>query len=32
VDAPGLTSPVLSRFDWKHLPRPVLPLDTEVPR
>jgi len=30
VDAPGLTSPVLSRFDWKHLPRPVLPLDIEV--
>jgi microcystin degradation protein MlrC len=30
VDAPGLTSPVLSRFDWTHLPRPVLPLDAEV--
>ncbi len=27
VDAPGLTSPVLTRFPWKHLPRPVLPLD-----
>jgi microcystin degradation protein MlrC len=27
VDAPGLTSPVLSRFAWKHLPRPVLPID-----
>ena len=27
VDAPGLTSPVLSRFPWKHLPRPVLPID-----
>jgi len=27
VDAPGLTSPMLSRFDWKHLPRPVLPID-----
>ena len=27
VDAPGLTSPVLSRFDWQHLPRPVLPID-----
>ncbi|HEX4262148.1 MAG TPA: M81 family metallopeptidase, partial [Acetobacteraceae bacterium] len=27
VDAPGLTSPVLARFDWQHLPRPVLPLD-----
>jgi microcystin degradation protein MlrC len=27
VDAPGLTSPVLSRFDWRHMPRPVLPID-----
>jgi microcystin degradation protein MlrC len=27
VDAPGLTSPILSRFHWKHLPRPVLPID-----
>jgi microcystin degradation protein MlrC len=27
VDAPGLTSPVLSRFSWRHLPRPVLPID-----
>jgi microcystin degradation protein MlrC len=27
VDAPGLTSPILSRFAWKHLPRPVLPID-----
>ena len=27
VDAPGLTSPVLSRFNWKHMPRPVLPID-----
>lgn len=27
VDAPGLTSPVLSRFDWKRLPRPVFPID-----
>ncbi|MCU0984412.1 MAG: M81 family metallopeptidase [Acetobacteraceae bacterium] len=30
VDAPGLTSPMLSRFTWKHLPRPVLPLDEGV--
>ena len=30
VDAPGLTSPILSRFDWTHLPRPVLPLDPET--
>ena len=27
VDAPGLTSPMLSRFPWKHMPRPVLPID-----
>jgi microcystin degradation protein MlrC len=27
VDAPGLTSPVLARFPWQHLPRPVLPID-----
>ena len=27
VDAPGLTSPVLSRFAWRHMPRPVLPID-----
>ncbi|MCX8132937.1 MAG: M81 family metallopeptidase [Roseococcus sp.] len=30
VDAPGLTSPILSRFDWRRLPRPVLPLDPET--
>ncbi len=30
VDAPGLTSPVLSRFAWTKLPRPVLPLDEGV--
>jgi microcystin degradation protein MlrC len=30
VDAPGLTSPVLSRFPWRHLPRPVLPIDAAV--
>ncbi|HEX3884582.1 MAG TPA: M81 family metallopeptidase [Stellaceae bacterium] len=30
VDLPGLTSPVLSRFDWKRLPRPVIPLDNGV--
>jgi microcystin degradation protein MlrC len=28
VDAPGLTSPLLSRFNFTRLPRPVLPLDT----
>ena len=27
VDAPGLTSPILSRFDFKRLPRPVVPID-----
>ena len=30
VDAPGLTSPILSRFNWQHLPRPVLPIDDIV--
>jgi len=30
VDLPGLTSPVLNRFDWKRLPRPVIPLDDGV--
>lgn len=27
VDCPGLTSPNLRQFAWKHLPRPVLPID-----
>ena len=27
VDVPGLTSPNLSNFNWKYLPRPVYPLD-----
>jgi microcystin degradation protein MlrC len=27
VDAAGLTSPILSRFAWRHMPRPVLPID-----
>ncbi|NKC34352.1 M81 family metallopeptidase [Falsiroseomonas selenitidurans] len=27
VDAPGLVSPVLARFDFRGLPRPVFPLD-----
>jgi microcystin degradation protein MlrC len=27
VDAPGLTSPILSRFDFRYIPRPVVPLD-----
>ncbi len=30
VDCPGLTSPILSRFSWTKLPRPVLPLDADT--
>ncbi len=30
VDGPGLTSPILSRFPWARLPRPVLPIDENV--
>jgi hypothetical protein len=30
VDLPGLTSPMLNRFDWKRLPRPVIQLDDNV--
>jgi len=30
VDCPGLTSPMLNRFDWTRLPRPVVPLDRDV--
>ncbi len=30
VDLPGLTSPILGRFDWTRLPRPAIPLDDEV--
>jgi microcystin degradation protein MlrC len=30
VDLPGLTSPMLSRFEWTRLPRPVIPLDEGV--
>ena len=30
VDAPGLTSPVLNRFDFKNLPRPVFPIDLQA--
>jgi microcystin degradation protein MlrC len=30
VDLPGLTSPMLDRFAWKRLPRPVIPLDDGV--
>ena len=31
VDTAGLTSPVLSNFAWKRLPRPVYPLDPATP-
>ncbi|MEZ5931128.1 MAG: M81 family metallopeptidase [Alphaproteobacteria bacterium] len=30
VDTAGLTSPVLERFDWRGLPRPVYPLDDDA--
>ena len=30
VDLPGLTSPMLNRFAWTRLPRPVIPLDDNV--
>jgi microcystin degradation protein MlrC len=30
VDLPGLTSPMLNRFQWTRLPRPVIPLDEGV--
>jgi len=30
VDTAGLTSPVLERFSWRHLPRPVYPLDPDT--
>ncbi len=30
VDVPGLTSPNLSNFGWKYLPRPVYPLDNDT--
>ena len=30
VDLPGLTSPMLNRFAWTRLPRPVIPLDDGV--
>ncbi len=28
VDAPGITSPNLARFDYKHIRRPIFPLDS----
>ena len=30
IDTAGLTSPVLSRFNWQRLPRPVYPLDEDA--
>ena len=30
VDTAGLTSPVLERFQWRNLPRPVYPLDPDT--
>lgn len=30
VDTPGLTSPMLKRFDFQHLQRPIFPIDDEV--
>ena len=30
VDTPGLTSPVLTNFTWRRLPRPVFPLDANA--
>ena len=30
IDTPGVTSPVLDRFSWKGLPRPVYPLDPDT--
>ena len=30
VDTAGFTSPVLTRFDWNGLPRPVYPLDDDA--
>jgi microcystin degradation protein MlrC len=30
VDCPGLTSPILSRFPWTRLQRPILPLDAST--
>ena len=30
VDTPGVTAPVLERFEWKGLPRPVYPLDPDT--
>jgi len=30
VDAPGLTTPILSRVPYQHVPRPIYPLDPDM--
>jgi microcystin degradation protein MlrC len=30
VDAPGLTTPILSRVPYRNVPRPIFPLDPEM--
>ena len=30
VDVPGLTTPILSRVPYRHVPRPIYPLDPEM--
>jgi len=30
VDCPGLTTPKLASLPWKHMPRPVYPLDDDA--
>jgi microcystin degradation protein MlrC len=30
VDVPGLTTPVLKNVPWRHVPRPIYPLDPEL--
>ena len=31
VDGPGLATPILTRVAWKSVPRPIWPLDPEMP-
>ncbi len=31
VDSGGITSPDPFRFDWKNIPRPIWPLDGDIP-
>ena len=30
VDVPGLTTPILTRVPYRHVPRPIYPLDPEM--